>query len=186
MSSEELYILDFDIENRPLAYLGQDFTTAEITAIAWSWVGKEKIHCALLDLSPESGYEMLMEFMKAYAKADIVTGHYIREHDLPVINGSLMEFGEPPLLPVMVQDTKIDLMSRKYISASQENLSEMIGVEVDKFHMTNAMWRESNRLTPLGLEYTRKRVTIDVQQHKLLREGLLEHGYLASPSVWRP
>ena len=34
VSARPLRVLDFDIENRPLSYLGSDFTTAEVTAIA--------------------------------------------------------------------------------------------------------------------------------------------------------
>src|SRR5262245_59473495 len=41
-------VLDFDIENRPLSYLGQDFTTSEVTAIAASFGRKEKMHVWLL------------------------------------------------------------------------------------------------------------------------------------------
>jgi hypothetical protein len=41
--------LDFDIENRPLTYLGSDFTTAEVTAIAWAWTdAPQHVTCHLL------------------------------------------------------------------------------------------------------------------------------------------
>jgi hypothetical protein len=38
-------VLDFDIENRPLTYLGSDFTTAEVTAIAWAWTDARDVTC---------------------------------------------------------------------------------------------------------------------------------------------
>src|SRR5690606_12970728 len=41
-------ILDFDLENRPLSYLGEDWTSAEITAIGWSWIGSDKVEVLLL------------------------------------------------------------------------------------------------------------------------------------------
>src|SRR6202043_1311852 len=130
----------FDIENRPLAYLGQDFTTAEITAIAWGWVGQTKVHVALLGVDEPK--IILESFRRAYDEADVVTGHYILEHALPIIQGARVEMGLPLLGPKMVQDTKVHLLKFRGISKSQENLSEALGVEASKFHMNNAMWRE--------------------------------------------
>jgi hypothetical protein len=185
--AKTLRILDFDIENRPLSYLGSDFTTAEITAIAWSWYGETKVHCRLLEPTDEmSNYTMLLEFVDAYDQADVVTGHYIRNHDLPIINGSLMELELKPLDEKLSSDTKNDLLKRSGVSASQESLSGMYGLKEPKYHMSQPRWREANRLTPEGLEQTRKRVTEDVKQHKALRARLIENEMLGPPRVWRP
>ncbi len=179
-----LKILDFDIENRPLAYLGADFTTAEITAIAVSWVGEPQVYVWLLGINL---YEAMLEgFRTFYDEADVVTGHYVLHHDLPVINGALLECGEPPLAAKLVSDTKVHLIKRRHISASQEALAGMFGLSAGKHHMTNPMWREANRLTPEGIEQTRKRVTHDVVQHKALREKLVELNALRPPTVWKP
>src|SRR5688572_20492410 len=82
-----LKVLDFDIENRPLTYLGSDFTTAEVTAISWAWCDQpEDVTVYLLgehDLS-----FILAAFVDAYNQADMVTGHYILGHDLPMVNGA--------------------------------------------------------------------------------------------------
>jgi len=161
-----------------------DFTTAEITAIAASFVGSKEIVCWTLTPSKYSSTVMLEGFRDMYNSADIVTGHYILGHDLPVINGALMELGLPKLEQKLVSDTKVHLTNRKYISASQESLSGMLGIPASKYHMTNPMWREANRLTPKGIELTRKRVMDDVKQHKLLRKKLAELGYLGPATVW--
>lgn len=92
MAARTLRILDFDIENRPLSYLGQDFTTAEITAIAAGFTDSERISCWTLKLGGDST-DMLTAFRRMYDRADMVTGHYIRRHDLPIINGALLEHG---------------------------------------------------------------------------------------------
>lgn len=182
---ERLRILDFDIENRPLAYLGYDYTTAEITAIACCWVGQPKTltSCVLGDVELRT---MLVDFVARYNEADLVTGHYIRGHDLPVINGALLEQGLPPLDQKMTSDTKLDLVHRKYVSASQENLGEMLGIPAPKVHMSNIAWREANRLTKRGRALTRERVEGDVKQHMALRAALIERGWLGAPKVWRP
>lgn len=175
-------ILDWDIENRPLSYLGQDYTTAEVTAIAASFGPKKKMHCWLL--GKDSLLDILENFRELYDQADIVTGHYIRAHDLPVVNGALIELGRPGLAPKLVSDTKLDCIKTKYMSMSQESLGAMLGLAAPKYHMTQADWRAANRLQQIKL--TRKRVTADVIQHMELRQVLLEMGVLGPPRIWYP
>lgn len=179
-----LRVLDFDIENRPLSYMGDDYTSGEVTAIAWQFVGEKTPKCVLL--GQVSLKHMLEEFLDAYGQADIVTGHYIRKHDLPVISGALMEQGMEQLEPKLTHDTKLDLISHKYLSASQESLAEMLGVPYPKVHMTQPGWREANRLTAKGLQKTAARVVGDVKQHIEMRRRLLELGALGPPRIWRP
>lgn len=182
---ERFRILDFDLENRPLSYLGQDFTTGDITAIAWSWADEQDVHCRLQTKDDRTRARMMKAFVKAYDAADMVTGHFIRGYDLPVINGALMELGMRPLSDKLTCDTKGDLKKRKYISASQENLGAMLGLEAPKVTMNTPLWREANRLTPRGIELTRERCVGDVIQHKQLRLRMLELGMLTGPKVWR-
>lgn len=181
---QNLKILDFDIENRPLSYLGQDFTTGEITAIACGWIGQKKVYCWLLG---EVSYkELLSSFVAMYDEADMVTGHYIRKHDLPVINGALLELGMKPLSQKLSSDTKMDLIKSKYLSMSQESLSGVLGIKAGKQHMTQPDWREANRLTAAGLRKTKKRVCSDVETHRQMRELLIKRGLLKPPKLWRP
>jgi len=50
--------------------------------------------------------------------------------------------------------------------------------------MSQADWREANRLTPAGIEKTRKRVMGDVVQHMALRRELLKRQWLRAPTLW--
>lgn len=177
--------LDFDIENRPLSYWMPDRPTAEITAIAAAFVG-EKDSMRVFLLGRETLPEVLAGFVDMYDQAGAVTGHYIRKHDLPIINGALMELGMAPLQQKLTQDTKLDMVRKADIPATQEFLSEMLGVRAPKVQMTQAKWREANRLTPEGLALTEKRVAGDVRQHMKLRKAMLKAGLLKSPRVWRP
>lgn len=179
---QHLKVLDFDIENRPLSYLGQDFTTAEITAIAASWGEDQPVHVWLL--GRDAPVSMLEAFRALYDEADMVTGHYIRKHDLPIINGAMMEYGLQPLTAKLSCDTKLDLATRSGISASQEALAGMLGIEAGKYHMTQPAWRAANRL--MNIELAEKRVVSDVRQHQQLRRKLAERGLLKAPKVWRP
>jgi hypothetical protein len=183
---EPLRILDFDIENRPLSYLGQDYTTGDVTAIAWGWADEEKVYCEVQTKRAGSLERMLRSFRDVYEEADMVTGHFIRGYDLPVLNGALMECGIPHLGPKLTCDTKNDLLKRKYISVSQENLAAMLGIAEPKVQMNTPLWREANRLTPGGVDLSRMRCAGDVVQHKALRLELLRRDWLAGPTVWRP
>lgn len=178
--------LDYDIENRPLSYLGMDFTTADVTAIAWSFYDEDEVHCSVQTKDRRSQERMLRAFHKAYSAADGVTGHYIRKHDLPIVNGALMELGLPQLEAKLTCDTKLDLKKRSGISGSQENLASMLGVNAPKVGMSTTTWREANRLTPEGIEATKTRVIGDVVQHKALRLRMLELDMLGPPRVWKP
>ena len=182
-------ILDFDIENRPLSYWYADACTAEVTAIAWSWVGEDRTFVHMLDPPPDhvtSLRDMLSTFVTAYDEAAMVTGHFIRRHDLPILNGALLEQGLPPLSAKMTSDTKIDLTRRGAIAASQEALAAMLDIPAPKIQMTQEDWREANRLTPAGLKLTAQRVSGDVLQHKLMRAELLRRGLLGTPRLWSP
>lgn len=184
VSARPLRVLDFDIENRPLSYLGSDYTTAEVTAIAWAWTDRPDDVTVYL-LGETALDVVLLRFREVFQTADLVTGHFIRGHDLPMVNGALMECGLPPLPDKMTQDTKLDLIRTKGISQSQESLGAMFRLDQPKVQMNQSKWRAANRLTPEGLKEVRERVVGDVRQHIALRATMLERGLLAAPSLWR-
>lgn len=174
------FILDFDIENRPLTYLGNDYTTCDVTAVAYSWGLDKPVRCLLLgqmDLE-----EILDEFVIAYDNADIVTGHFIRHHDLPIINGALLECSMPPLGVKLTWDTKLDLKPIRDFSVSQESLGQTLCTNFEKIHMSQPDWRKANRLE--AIELTERRVVNDVRQHQELRIKLSSLGMLESPKAW--
>jgi hypothetical protein len=184
--SSKIRILDFDLENRPLSYLGNEFTTADVTALAACWVGDlGSMQCWLL--GRDDPKVMFEGFRKMYDAADMVTGHYIRMHDLPIINGSMIELGLPCLAEKLTCDTKLDLVRKgPVLSASQENLCELFGLPQPKIHMNTVRWREANRLTPAGLKLAEKRAIGDVIQHMALRRALVARSLLGPPHTWSP
>lgn len=184
VQSRPLRVLDFDIENRPLSYLGMDFTTGEVTAISWAWTDQPDAVTVYL-LGETALPNILSAFVAAYQQADMVTGHYITGHDLPMLNGALMEQQMPALQDKYVQDTKTSLIRSKGISLSQESLGAMLRLDHIKVQMNQAKWRAANRLTPEGMASVRERVTGDVQQHMALRRELLLLGYLSPPRLWK-
>lgn len=182
-----LRILDFDIECRPITYAGSDFTFGEVTAIGSAWIVKGKPRdkqCGLLSVDHKSMRVMLRDFVKRYNEADMVTGHFIRGFDLPVVNGALLRLGMHPLEAKLSHDTKNDLLRRKHVSASQESLGAMLGIEAPKIQMTQQDWYEANTLQPKGIRKTKRRCLGDVVQHVEMREELIRRGWLSQPQVW--
>lgn len=198
----ERKVLDFDIENRPLSYWYDGRPTAEITSIASCWtddpgsvevllLAPPCVHCiggSCQEMGPGvmSQPEMLARFVERYNEADLVTGHFIRVHDLPIINGTLMEYGLPGLQPKMTSDTKLDMFKKGDIPATQEFLLEMLGVPgIRKYQMSQTKWREANRLTPDGLKQTYERVSSDIVGHVAMRRFMLQRELLKGPRRWR-
>lgn len=190
-TTRRVRILDFDCECRPIAWYGGDWVTKQPTAIAWKFVGERGgIEVAVIGESYDTRQvlgeeaEMLERFVAAYDAADIVTGHYIRGFDLPLLNGALMRLGLPLLGTKLTQDTKGDLVRGQGLSKSQENLGAMFELRHPKVPMTTALWAEANMLLPEGIEATRRRVVGDVRQHVELRATMLDRGLLAPASPW--
>ncbi len=181
----KLKILDFDIENRPLSYWTPTEPTSEITAIASCWAD-DPTSMEVLALGLLSPSELLARFLARYNEADIVTGHYIRRHDLPTINGAMVEYGFANLKPKLTIDTWADFVRHKGIPASQEYLMDLFHLETQKYHMTQHDWRTANRLSKNGIAETIERASSDVRGHMQLREYMSERKLLKSPKVWAP
>jgi len=190
LESQDPRILDFDCECRPIAWYGGDFVTKQITAIAWQWIDSQYVTVSYIGASGLSANvvdeerAMLEAFVSAYNAADIVTGHFIRGFDLPLINGSLMRLGMPLLGSVLAQDTKTDLAKGQGISKSQENLGAMYELEHPKVGMNTSKWAKGNMLLPEGIEATIERVTGDVEQHIEMRAEMIRLGHLGRPVEW--
>lgn len=182
---KQLRILDFDIETRLVGFhFGGKFAPGgcEPIAIAASWVGEKPVH--VRTLGEGTAKEMLLWFRDLYDQADVVTGHYIRKFDLPILNGAFFENKLRTLGKKLVVDTKQDFVRRAGFSLSQENLAAMLQLERGKYHMNDNDWRAASR--GLNLREVKKRVTEDVKQHKLLRAELVERDALSPPKMWRP
>ena len=179
----KLRVLDFDCEARPLSWIGGDFVSKEITAIAAKFIGeKGRTHVWILG---DCGVtEMLEGFRELYDEADMVAGHHIRGFDLPTVNAMMGENNLPKLGAKLAHDTCKDLTRWSGISKSQESIADMLGVKAPKVQMSQAKWRSANRLHPESFALTYKRVVGDVLQNIELRQRLIELRYLKPPKVW--
>src|SRR5574338_21807 len=178
-------VLHFDIENAPLTYYAPDYPTSQITAIASAFADDPQgsMHACLLGETDIP--TMLRFFVERYNEAEIVSGHYVIKHDLPIINAMLIEHGMDPLSPKLVSDTKQHLVKFSDLPKNQEFLLDLFGTETHKYHMTQYDWRQANRFTLEGLDRTRKRVTSDVQGHIEMRKALLDRRLISVPKEWK-
>jgi len=191
LERREPVVLDFDCECRPLAWYGGDQVTKQPTAIAWRFIDQPgETQVAYIGASDRSSrvldeeIEMLETFREAYEDADVVTGHYIRGFDLPLLQGAMMRLGLPLLGPKLAQDTKNDLVAAQGISKAQENLGAMYELEHPKVSMNTTSWAAGNMLLPEGIKATVRRVMGDVDQHVELRKEMLMLGHLGAPALY--
>ena len=194
LSSRPFRSLCFDLENRPLAYWFDGQSTSEITAFGWKWEDEKKVKTMFLlpngmfDIGDcwvgqEKAYEIFRDVLE---KADVVYGHNIRKHDLPMLNAGLLRRQLRPLAPLLTTDTLRDIPKRGGMSASLENLASLYGLEGEKYTMTQPMWESANRLTAEGIELARKRIVADVLLQERLRNKLRELQILRPAKVWKP
>jgi len=178
-------VLAFDTECRPLSFIGNDYVSKEITVMAWRFVHLDQWNPTCMALGEWPLGQMLDAFVVEYNSADIVMGHWIRGHDLPLINGMLLEQGFAPLEDKLTIDTKNDLINFGGLSKSQKNLSAMLDLSNEKLDMDDPMWRRANRLEPMGINWAKARCASDVLQNIELYESLSDQGFLTPPKMWR-
>lgn len=187
VTSRPLKRLNFDIEARPLGWLGGGWVHQEVTAIGWCWMdGNSEPEVATLTKRANSAKTMLRRFWEVYTEADMVVGHYIRGYDLPTLQAEYIELGLPLLGSKLTHDTYSDLVKHKGISKSQETMSAMLGLQAPKVQMNVSKWREANRLTNAGIQLTIERVVGDVRQNMELHAALMERKLLGPPKLWTP
>jgi hypothetical protein len=186
----QLRVLDFDTECRPMHY-SEWRPESQITAYAWKWIGEDgPVHLRQLHHQPtdaamrEWESMMLWDFANAYYAADIVTGHYVLRHDLPLINDHCMRLGLPLLGSKLVSDTKTLMPSVKALGLSQENLGDLLRIDEKKHHMSGRKWAQANSLTDEGLAQSATRVIDDVLQHIAIRDEAVKRAWLGPPVQW--
>lgn len=187
LETKPLRFLFFDVENRPLSYWFDGRCTAEVTAIGSAFDDEPADADMVVGYGTRSRLDMLRSFRKKYDSADVVVGHHIRQHDLPLVNAAMVENGLHTLGPKMTIDTLKDLQRWKDIPKSLEYLASMLGLSDGKHHLTAHEWRYANRLSPDGREHTYTRVTTDVEVTRNVYRELKKRGLLVKPPrVWSP
>lgn len=180
-SVRALRVLDFDIEARAIGYGDPDWVPQEITAIAWSWVGEEHVECVLRTAGVK---RMLSRFVRAYADADVVTGHNIRRFDLPLLNAELLRNGLCALAAKQTQDTLREIVRTKGMKRDQDNLLKLFRIEEEKLPLSWQDWQSAYE--EKGWPVIRERVIGDVRGHKLMRAEMLTRGWLKPARLWSP
>lgn len=177
--------LIFDIENRPLSYW-YDRPTAEVTVIAYKWLDQPKTHVLMQDVDVPVE-QILDEFRPVYAEAEVVIGHNIRRHDLPILDGAYREVGQDGLTETSTIDTYGDMPGYKDIPKSLEYLAELLGAPYEKFHMTQHSWRQANRFAAKGIHLVRQRCAVDVQVSEWVYKELCRREWITGRTRrWKP
>jgi len=181
-------ILDFDLETVAAGFADPEWVPQKITCVAWSWVGSEEVVSRIatsegLFRRPERRRKMLIPLLEAIAEAEMLTGHNIIRFDLPVLNAECMRLGLPILEATLVQDT-IRLRRTKGFKKGQDNLVALTGVPIPKLSLSWQEWQLAYE--EKGWATVVERCVTDVKGHKLMRQELLDRGWLKEPVKWRP
>lgn len=178
-----LRVLTLDCECLPGHWIGGDYVSKILTAVAWAW---DDGAVEVLTHYDEPPTELAAALAAEMETADIVTGHYIRGFDLPLVNGNLLAGGLYSLGPILASDTKLDLLKSHGRSLSQKNLSAQLGVAAPKIDVSLPDWEGFNTRQPGYRDKGVERVVGDVEQHREMRARLVALEWLGKPRVWSP
>jgi hypothetical protein len=178
-----LDIVYFDMEAQPGHWIGGDYVSKLVTAVAWAHGDKDPLVLTHYDSSLEQMASALAWHLE---RADIVVGHYIRAFDLPLLNGALLRAGAQPLPRILTVDTKLDLLKAHGRSKSQENLGASLGLENPKVKLSLTDWEGFNTLDPRYKDEGIERVIGDVKQNRELHRKLVDLGWIGPPRAWEP
>lgn len=172
----------FDVEARPGPWGGGDFTFKAMLSLAG---GPDEDHIEYR--APGFRPRTLASWVKPLRKPCLVVTHNGFDYDLPLLNGTLIKMGLPPLPRLLVSDTYAHLPRRgQAFSASLGNLAERFNVGHEKGHMSEYDWELVYAGDRDALERLRVYNIGDVFTTLALRRRLLELGLLGSPSYWSP
>jgi len=172
----------FDIEARPGPWASGDFTFRSMLSIAAGFKGKPVAYLAPGFLKMELE-RLIMPLREGNV---LVVGHNAVRYDLPMLNGTLVKLGRPPLGPLLVSDTYAHLVKSDYAySKSLGNMAERFGIQA-KGSMSEYAWERAYEGDPEYLEKLKRYNIGDVQVTLELRAVLLERGILKPARVWKP
>ncbi len=161
----------------------------KITCVAWGWVGED--HVEVRSCGPDGIYgpaakrlrrAMLKPLLLAIREADMVTGHNLIRHDLPLLRTECLRLGLRTIDSVLVSDT-IKLGKLKGYKKGQDNIAALKGVDEQKLALNWQQWDDA--YCEVGWPLIRERCRSDVVSHKQIRLELIEDGSLKPPVRWR-
>jgi DNA polymerase elongation subunit (family B) len=185
---KKLRILDFDIETIAAGFADPDWVPQKITCVAWSWIGEDKVESEIATVlglfgKPERRAKMLKPLLAAINEADMLTGHNIIRFDLPVLNAECLRLGLSSLPARMVQDT-MRFVKTKGFKKGQDNVGRLLRVPAEKMALDWQAWQAA--YDESDWQTVRDRCASDIIQHKLIRQEMLDRGWMKSPIMWRP
>ena len=182
-SYKDLRTLDFDIETVATGFGDPQWVPQKVTCIAWSWIGSDHVAWST-DLDETlSDLPMMDPFLEAYAEADMVTGHNLIRFDLPVLNGECLRRHMAPLGPKLVQDT-MRIVKTKGLKKGQDNVGALLRVPNPKMPLSWQEWQDAYE--EKGWKTVIDRCCDDVLKHKVMRQRMIDNGWLRPPTHWRP
>ncbi len=147
MQNNKPKILYFDCETSPnltfvwrlgKQYVGMDQIHKErkVTCICYKWAGEKTIHSLQMNLSKhdlgkkddDADRQMLVDFCKVYAQADLTVAQNGIKFDIAFIRSRLVKFGLPDIKPVILDDTYLASKGIGFNSHKLDYLAQHFGL----------------------------------------------------------
>ena len=178
-------ILDFDMESMAAGFADPAWVPQKITCISWSWIGYSAVNSVISTqmgfFIPEIRRTMLEQFMAVYEQADVVTGHNLIRHDLPLLNAECLRLGLPQPSSKKVEDT-IAFRKTKGLKKGLDNLAKLLKTQEEKQDMDYEAWEQAYEDPTWKLVIDR--CESDVRLHKQVREKMIERDWPMKRTVW--
>lgn len=172
----QLSILDFDTENGPGFYWYDDTTTSLLHTVSSAWVhnpGTMLTQTTKWYSKRGLQVEPLHEFRYRVEHADIVTGHNILKHDIPLLNAHMDRTGQARLKWPHVVDTMKLRQGVRGLPKSQEYLLDLFDIEAEKMRVPLSVWERAWRGEPEASAIVVERCESDVLGHIALYKALV-------------
>ncbi len=182
-----LSILDFDTESLAAGFADPAWVPQAVTCCAWSWIGDDHVDVTICGFDgffvPKVRARTILPLVEAIRSADMVTGHNLWRHDLPLLQSECKRLKLGSLGSVLVQDTMWQGKTKGF-KKGQDNLARLLRVNDEKLSLDWQAWWDA--YAEKGWPIVKERCVSDVIQHKAMREAMLAEGWLKAPRRWYP
>lgn len=160
---------------------------ADVLCICWKELGEKTVHCVHMfeDDDWESDRNVIEAFHKIVQDADILIAHNGDQFDLKRFNAKVIEYGLPPLHPVLTIDTKKEV--KKIARFSHNNLDFLGRVLIGdrKLKTGTGLWDdvEAKSLPAMKkmVKYCKQDVNLLEKVYTRLRPYMKSHPNIAQP-----
>ena len=158
-------ILIWDLETTDLK---SDWGT--LLCVGYKWLGQR--YGTVLSITDYDGWqndmtndkELVTDFHKILAEADMLVTYYGKMFDLPWLQGKFLEYDLPALPAIPHVDLYfVGRSNLRLTRRSLDNLAKYLRIGAKKYYVTGDLWKKARVGDPVALDKVRKHCYADIQ-----------------------